>query len=353
MKYIVYCTTCIENGKIYIGVHKTEDPDVFDGYIGNGIKVGYFIKNPKTAFQRALKKYGYSKFKRTTLYIFDSEIEAYNKEEEIVTIDFIKRRDNYNTSLGGKSSGTVFKYIYQYDLEGNYIKEWFGVEETAKIFKCNDNRFNIAIKEKRSAFNSFWSFEKVKKLDITDYKLSQHSEIYQYDLEGNLINIWNSVKEIQEQYQFTKNSLCSAKSQKIPLGGFYFVDAFINIVDIIKSRELIDCITDKSISKYDQNGNKIYTYPSIKQASKENNISTNVIKKSIQNNEGIWSFGISDKYVQNVNYVTVKIEQYDLQGNLIKVWDSISQCSKEHPKVRAVLKGIRNQTHGYTFKIKQ
>ena len=50
MKYIVYCTTCIENGKIYIGVHKTEDPDVFDGYIGNGIKVGYFIKNPKTAF---------------------------------------------------------------------------------------------------------------------------------------------------------------------------------------------------------------------------------------------------------------------------------------------------------------
>ena len=50
MKYIVYCTTCTENGKIYIGVHKTENPDIFDGYIGNGIKVGYFIKNPKTAF---------------------------------------------------------------------------------------------------------------------------------------------------------------------------------------------------------------------------------------------------------------------------------------------------------------
>lgn len=353
MKYIVYCTTCTENGKIYIGVHKTENPDIFDGYIGNGIKVGYSIKNPKTAFQRALKKYGYSKFKRSTLYIFDSEEEAYNKEAEIVTIDFVKRRDNYNTSLGGISAGTVFKYIYQYDLEGNYIKEWFGVEETAKAFKCHDNRFNMAIKEKRSAFNSFWSFEKVEKLDITDYRLSQHSEIYQYDLEGNLIHIWNSVKEIQEQYQFTKNSLCSAKSQKTPLGGFYFVDAFVNIVDIIKSRELIDYITDKSISKYDQNGNRLYTYPSLKQASKENNISTNAIKKSIKNNEGIWSFGISDKYVKNVDYVTIKIEQYDLQGNLVKVWDSISQCSKEHPKLRAVLKGVRNQTHGYTFKIKQ
>ena len=189
---------------------------------------------------------------------FSSEEEAYNKEAEIVTFDFIKRRDNYNTSLGGKSPGTVFKYLYQYDLEGNYIKEWFGVEETSKVFKCYDNRFNVAIKEKRSAFNSFWSFEKVEKLDITNYRLSQHSEIYQYDLEGNLINIWSSVKEIQEQYQFTKNSLCSAKSQKTPLGGFYFVDAFINIIDIIKSRKLIDCITDKSISKYDQNGNRLY-----------------------------------------------------------------------------------------------
>lgn len=35
-KWIVYCTTCIVNNKIYIGVHKTKTPDVFDGYIGGG-----------------------------------------------------------------------------------------------------------------------------------------------------------------------------------------------------------------------------------------------------------------------------------------------------------------------------
>ncbi len=64
MKYIVYCTTCTINGKIYIGVHKTENPDIFDGYIGNGIEIGWNIKNPKTAFQNAVKKYGYSKFKK-------------------------------------------------------------------------------------------------------------------------------------------------------------------------------------------------------------------------------------------------------------------------------------------------
>jgi hypothetical protein len=38
-KYIVYCTTNLVNNKIYIGVHKTTNPSVFDGYIGNGVYV--------------------------------------------------------------------------------------------------------------------------------------------------------------------------------------------------------------------------------------------------------------------------------------------------------------------------
>ena len=47
----------------------------------------------------------------------------------------------------------------------------------------------------------------------------------------------------------------------------------------------------------------------------------------------------------------LKINQYDLNGNLIKTWDTIAECAKEHPKVRLVLKGLRKHTHGFTFKI--
>jgi hypothetical protein len=44
MKYIVYLTTNLEskiNGlnRIYVGVHETENPEVFDGYIGCGVKI--------------------------------------------------------------------------------------------------------------------------------------------------------------------------------------------------------------------------------------------------------------------------------------------------------------------------
>lgn len=286
MKFIVYCTTCKINGKIYIGVHKTENPNVFDGYIGNGLKIGYNIKNPKTAFQHAVKKYGYSNFVRNTLFVFDNEEEAYLKEKEIVTLEFIRQKDNYNTS---------------------------------------------------------------NKLDITNYRTSKHSEIYQYDENGNLLNIFKSNKEASEKLNITLTSLTYARSHKSLLKGFYFLSANDNVDNIIKIKEEIYKITDKSVSKY-KNGILIYTYPNMKQAAKENNISVSEIKKSIKLEDGVWSYGYSKIYKNNKNPIPVKVNQYDLNGNLIKTWDSISQCRKEFPKLKEVLLKNRNHTHGFTFK---
>ena len=64
MKYIVYLTKN-KKSKInvpslfYIGVHATENPEVFDGYIGCGVKIQQpsTFKYPKSAFQYAVKKY--------------------------------------------------------------------------------------------------------------------------------------------------------------------------------------------------------------------------------------------------------------------------------------------------------
>lgn len=61
MIWIVYRTTCKINGKFYIGVHKTETDEIFDGYYGNGIQIPkhtYSITHPKYPFHFAFKKYG-------------------------------------------------------------------------------------------------------------------------------------------------------------------------------------------------------------------------------------------------------------------------------------------------------
>lgn len=127
LKYIVYKTTNTINGKIYIGVHGTQSDD-FDGYIGCGISCNGDLKRKNsTIFQKAVIKYGINNFIRETLYEFPGtekgKIAAYKKEAELVNREFLKRKDVYNTCLGGKVPSSVSeKQINQYDLEGKYIK---------------------------------------------------------------------------------------------------------------------------------------------------------------------------------------------------------------------------------------
>ena len=103
MKYIVYQTVNKINNKIYIGVHGTTNPEEFDGYIGCGVSIyrPATYMNPKTPFQYAVKKYGIKSFIRTTLKIFNTEIDAYDLERWLVDEQFIKREDTYNLILGG------------------------------------------------------------------------------------------------------------------------------------------------------------------------------------------------------------------------------------------------------------
>lgn len=74
--HIVYKTTCLVNGKVYIGVHSTNNID--DDYIGSG-----------TALIAAIKKHGRNNFEREILHVVSSRDEAFKIEESLVTEDFV------------------------------------------------------------------------------------------------------------------------------------------------------------------------------------------------------------------------------------------------------------------------
>lgn len=106
MLYIVYQTTNNVNNKIYVGVHKVKKG--YDSYIGSG-----------TALNLAIKKYGRHNFSRQTLFEFWERKEAYLKEAEIVTSDFVKRGDTYNIATGGIGGRTHSEETKKKISEGN------------------------------------------------------------------------------------------------------------------------------------------------------------------------------------------------------------------------------------------
>lgn len=89
MFYYLYQITNVNNGKIYIGVHKTKN--LKDGYMGSGGR----------RFQDAVKHHGIKSFKKEILEYFSTEEQMFAREKEIVTESFLLREDVYNQKLGG------------------------------------------------------------------------------------------------------------------------------------------------------------------------------------------------------------------------------------------------------------
>jgi len=88
--YTVYKTTNLVNGKIYVGVHKTKNPN--DSYLGSGNQI-----------KRAIEKYGADSFSKEILFEYADKDLAYAKEAEIVNEEFLLRDDVYNLCHGGKA----------------------------------------------------------------------------------------------------------------------------------------------------------------------------------------------------------------------------------------------------------
>lgn len=90
MYFYVYQITNLVNGKIYVGKHKSLMPPLENGYYGSGRQI-----------KLAIKKYGIENFKKEVLHYCSSLEEMSHAEAQIVTEEFIKRKDTYNMHKGG------------------------------------------------------------------------------------------------------------------------------------------------------------------------------------------------------------------------------------------------------------
>lgn len=223
LKYIFYITVNSINGKFYFGVHRT-NPQVFDGYIGCGI-TRQSQANLDIAFHKAVKKYGYDNFKRTTIKIFDTEEEAYEFEKLIVTPTLLKSKQCYNTTIGG-GNDIQKKTVYQFDLNGNFIRSYKSARDAAMtVAPNNQDTIRASIKNcclgtSYSSCGFFWSYYKefIKKEDYQNNINRRKNKIAQYTLSGKFLRYYDNITEARNATGL-KNLYSSIRGE-CSIGGF-------------------------------------------------------------------------------------------------------------------------------------
>lgn len=309
LKYIVYITINLCNGKFYIGVHKT-NPEVFDGYIGNAIYKQSDATKDYT-LHKAVRKYGYNNFKRTTIQVFpdteEGKKQAFALEEQLVNSTLLKSKSVYNQALGGQGSciEDTLKTVYMFDLNGNYLRSFKSSRDAA--FYINPDNVEVARqaiknncrKATKSSLGYYWSYSK----EFLKEDNKKWSKVAQYTLSGKFIRYFDSISEAEELLHL--NSIYQAINKNYQCGGYqwkYYEGDCSDISPLISTKSKFDTI---AIDLYTKEGEFIKSFKSINECLEEypqfsKSQIMRVLKKIIKSHKG-YSFKLKDEDIVCLN----------------------------------------------------
>ena len=108
--------------------------------------------------------------------------------------------------------------VYQYDLEGNFIKEWENAECINRELGFDPANIRTSVKQKVIRYNFFWSYDFLGETYDSVPKSKDRSKtckkINQYTLDGILIKTFNSIKEAEELLNKKNSSIRHCLSNK-------------------------------------------------------------------------------------------------------------------------------------------
>lgn len=191
----------------------------------------------------------------------------------------------------------------------------------------------MAIQEKRSFDNCYWSF--YNKININNYRISSRGYVFQYNKDGKLLNAFSNASEASLKLDINRDAIVNSIFNRTLCSGFYF----------LKADDNIDLLLNEKSSKLSANKTPVFRYLLTGEFDKEYKSITEAIEDTPKTNHGNiiraiknnrtcgdykWSYIKSDiiKPFNSLDLKPIKIAQYDLNHNLIKVWDSVSECKK-------------------------
>lgn len=380
-KWLIYKHTCHKTGKSYIGI---TSKDIKTRWGKDGYR--YIIsKSTNTHWVNAIKKYGWDGFSHEILESNLTESQAKERERY-----YIEKYDSfyngYNATLGGDGGGFIGRHHSNEAKEkiskafkGRFIGElnpMYGIhdnhicDEDGHLPKEIKDKLSIAMKNR---------FEKDKEFadKMQSYNEDKMRAVNQYDSKGNFIRQFKSRNEAYREtgicastiHKVCKRLISKNGSLSRTAGGFQwrFTDDCDDIGELnYKERDLSTYKT--SVNQYTLDGKYITTYDSILDA----HIATGANRSSIgsccvgrvkKSGEFQWRYcndefpkGIDIDPIRKVvhNKLRKKILQCDLEGNVIRIYDSFTQASAESgccsASIAKVLRGELKSTKGCIWK---
>lgn len=162
-------------------------------------------------FYNAIQKYGWENISHEILED-NLTLEEANEREKYYIALYQSTNSNYgyNLRMGGDGGGVVivktekfkerYKRVYQYTLEGDFIAEWDNLTLAAEGCGAENKITGISQccnGKRKTAYGFQWRYEKFERLPkqkLTGVK----KQIIQKDLDGNIIQIYNSLAEARD-----------------------------------------------------------------------------------------------------------------------------------------------------------
>lgn len=356
--YKIYMHQNKINGKVYVGQTKQSLRHRWNngyGYIGSPY------------FYHAIQKYGWDNFEHILLEDGLTKEKADEREQHYIQYyNSCNQEFGYNISKGGSGLTGATKYIdiYQYSLEGYFIKHY---KEISNILQEYPDYSASTIRSAydeiiQTAYGYQWKSYFKEKIDsIEDFKdrvaKLKGKVVYKYDLFGNFICSYDSVKKAATLLGIGESGILKTchYQQKSYMGyQWKFVYA-----------EKIPPVEIFVYAQYDVSGSLLNVYNDLKEATDKTNIGKSTIINCYSGRYElaggyVWKrYNIAQEEVQD--NIEIKLEKIKLialideYDNVIKVYHSAKEAAKDlgfkdAGGVIKVCEGLQEKTHGYRFR---
>ena len=334
---VIYKITNIINNKIYIGQTWTTEPQRWQNHIWHAQNN---TNNDSPYLCNAIRKYGKENFIRKIIDTSDSVEELNNKEIYYIKLFNSTNPDiGYNICLGGDGHT---KFDSKQLL--NLYEQYQSITKISEILGAS--RDNIS--------------RRLKDIGIIIKNLT----VIQYDINGNLINKYESFAEAKRQLP-NLNLPRLIPLHKFASNFFWLREADNDDIQTTISNYKHSCSLQKEIQQYDEFGNYIASYKTAAEASRILNIDVSCIKSVLNCHQCtaggyIWYKPLGPYSFEEIynNFLLskscCKIEEIDEDGNVINTFNSAGEVEKmenwSYNSVKMVCDGKHTHTHNRIFR---